>query len=53
MNNYKIGDYVWCQNGNFVGLIGKVCKYSNEVPENIKRSKRSNTLLLLFLHDNS
>ncbi|OMJ82070.1 hypothetical protein SteCoe_17343 [Stentor coeruleus] len=46
MNNYNPDDYVWCQNGNMTGLIGRVY-----IPENIKKSKRANTALLLFMHD--
>ena len=53
MANFKIGDYVWCQNGNSVGLLGKVCKYSSEVPDSIRKSKRANTMLLHFMNDSS
>lgn len=53
INSFKLGDYVWCQNGNSVGLLGRVSKYSLEVPDSIKRSKRANTILLFFLHDES
>lgn len=51
MNNYNPDEYVWCQNGNMTGLIGLVCKYSSDIPGNIKKSKRANTALLLFMHD--
>jgi hypothetical protein len=49
----KVGEYVWCTNNGLPYMLGKMAYAGDDVPEAVKRSRKSNTILIQFLHDSS